>query len=133
MSLSRDAKRLQRLANHLLSNDGSGDDYDIDGFNALQEASNYVINFNMAGLYRIQSNMFLKFIREHLCDEDSIRQFIEEDDDNDIVDETIEAFNRLVDIIDAYRIQSEHIGRELVSVIFAMHIIPSMIHNLYNC
>ena len=116
MSLSRDAQRLRRLANHLLSNDGSGDDYDIDGFNALQEASNYVINFNMAGLYRIQSNMFLKFIREHLCDEDSIREFIE-NDDNDVLDETTGAFNRLVDIIDAYRIQSELIGRELVSII----------------
>ena len=116
MSLSRDAQRLRRLANHLLSNDGSGDDYDIDGFNALQEASNYVINFNMAGLYRIQSNMFLKFIREHLCDEDSIREFIE-NDNNDVLDETTGAFNRLVDIIDAYRIQSELIGRELVSII----------------
>ena len=117
MSLSRDVKRLQRLANHLLSNvGGSGNDYDIDGLNALQEASNYVINFNMAGLYRIQSNMFLKFIREHLCDEDSIRKFIE-DDDNDVVDETTEAFNRLVDVIDAYRIQSERIGGELVRVI----------------
>ena len=122
MSLSRDAQRLRRLANHLLSNDGSGDDYDIDGFNALQEASNYVINFNMAGLYRIQSNMFLKFIREHLCDEDSIREFIE-DYNNDVLDETTGAFNRLVDIIDAYRIQSERIGRELVSILFAMHII----------
>ena len=129
MSLSRDAQRLRRLANHLLSNDGSGDDYDIDGFNALQEASNYVINFNMAGLYRIQSNMFLKFIREHLCDEDSIREFIE-NDDNDVLDETTGAFNRLVDIIDAYRIQSERIGRELVSILFAMHIIPCMIYNL---
>ena len=126
MSLSRDVKRLQRLANHLIKNvGGSGNDYGIDGFNALQEASNYVINFNMAGLYRIQSNMFLKFIREHLCDEDSIRQFIE-DDDNDVVDETTEAFNRLVDVIDAYRIQCERIGRELVRVIiiiFMLYII----------
>ena len=131
MSLSRDAKRLQRLANHLLSNDGSGDDYDIDGFNALQEASNYVINFNMAGLYRIQSNMFLKFIREHLCDEDSIREFID-NDDNDVLDETTEAFNRLVDMIDAYRIQSERIGRELVSILFAiMYIIIIMSNTSY--
>ena len=63
----------------------------------------------MAGLYRIQSNMFLKFIREHLCTVDSLRQFSSSnrvgEEGASMSEETTKAFNKLIDKIDAYRVQ----------------------------
>lgn len=131
MSLIRDSKRLQRLADHLstinsvkIENDTDAED----GYKALEEATNYVVNFNMAGLYRIQSNMFLKFIREHLCTADSLRQFSrsraeEEEEVGSMMsysEETTKAFHKLIDKIDAYRVQSERIGKELVRNCYRM-------------
>lgn len=132
MSLIRDSKRLQRLADHLSANSVKIDDDTNaeDGYKALEEATNYVVNFNMAGLYRIQSNMFLKFIREHLCTADSLRQFsrsrAEEKEEEEVgstmsdSEETTKAFHKLIDKIDAYRVQSERIGKELVRNCYRM-------------
>ncbi len=120
MSLIRDARRLERLSIHLATilrdEEANNDDDDIEsaaGLDALHRAANYVINFNMAGLNRIQSGMFLGFLRDHLCDAHSIRPIIGEGGD-DLTAE-VEAFKKVVDTIDDYRVQSENIGRELVS------------------
>ena len=71
MSLIRDAKRLERLSGYLatLTENAAGEKA---GFDALYQATGYVINFNMAGLFRIQSNMFVSFLRKHLCEETSL-------------------------------------------------------------
>ena len=79
MSLIRDSRRLERLSSHLtniLADETLDDDCISEsaaGLDALHRAANYVINFNMAGLYRIQSGMFLSFLRDHLCEIDSLR------------------------------------------------------------
>jgi hypothetical protein len=131
MSLIRDARRLERLSIHLATilrdeetndndDDDDNDECDLD---ALHRAANYVINFNMAGLYRIQSGMFLSFLRDHLCDIQSLGPMIGEEEEeeegrgNDLTtaEIIIEAFTKVVDTIDDNRVQSEAIGRELVN------------------
>ena len=128
MSLIRDARRLERLSIHLATilrdeETNDNDDDDDDDLDALHRAANYVINFNMAGLYRIQSGMFLSFLRDHLCDIQSLGPMIGEEEEeeegrgNDLTtaEIIIEAFTKVVDTIDDNRVQSETIGRELVN------------------
>lgn len=120
MSLIRDSKRLERLSSYLANSllDETWDATESTaGLDALHRAATYVVNFNMAGLYRIQSGMFLSFLREHLCDNDSFSQYVDEGGDDDVTAEEIEAFRKVIDTIDDYRIQSENIGRELVSTL----------------
>lgn len=120
MSLIRDSKRLERLSSYLANSllDETWDATESTaGLDALHRAATYVVNFNMAGLYRIQSGMFLSFLREHLCDNDSLSQYVGEGGDTDVTAEEIEAFRKVVETIDDYRIQSENIGRELVSTL----------------
>mmetsp|Transcript_24417 Transcript_24417/g.43742 ORF Transcript_24417/g.43742 Transcript_24417/m.43742 type:complete len:341 (-) Transcript_24417:299-1321(-) len=106
MSLLRDSRRLERLAKHLSDDDNEGDD---DGFVALEQAANYVVNFNMAGFFRVQTKLFVHFLREHLCEEDSIGPFIE---GGNAMAET-DAFKKLVSQVEEYRVQSQKIGRLL--------------------
>ncbi len=119
MSLIRDSRRLERLSSHLTNilADEILDDDSISesaaGLDALHRAANYVINFNMAGLYRIQSGMFLSFLRDHLCDIDSLRLITSGGEGEDVTAE-VDAFRKTIDRIDDYRVQSEIIGRELV-------------------
>ena len=47
MSLARDSLRLERLAQRL------SDTNDDDGYSALERAADYVVDFNMAGMFRI--------------------------------------------------------------------------------
>ena len=121
MSLIRDSRRLERLASHVANiireedNNGNDSESVAAGLDTLHRAANYVINFNMAGLYRIQSGMFLSFLREYLCDNNSLRRMIDGEDGDDVTAE-IDAFRIVVDAIDKYRVQSENIGRELVSL-----------------
>lgn len=111
MSLIRDSRRLERLSRHLANITKERDDEESGfGFEALERAANYVININMAGLFRIQS-VFLNFLRKHLCDEESLGQFSEGGNYAAEAD----AFRKLIDIIDNYRVRSEHVGRQLVS------------------
>lgn len=105
MALVRDSKRLERLAKNLLLSNNSKDDSDGQAdLAALEQAADYVINFNMAGLFRIQSQRSAKFLREHLCDEDSSIGLAETD-----------AFRKVADKLDEYRVQSENAGKLLVS------------------
>lgn len=119
MSLIRDSRRLERLSSHLtniLADETLDDDCISEsaaGLDALHRAANYVINFNMAGLYRIQSGMFLSFLRDHLCEIDSLRSISGGGEGQDVTAE-IDAFRKTIGKIDDYRVQSEIIGRELV-------------------
>jgi len=111
MSLIRDSRRLERLSMHLanhLTDEGEGMEA---GFDALDQAANYVVNFNMAGLFRIQTDLFVNFLRRHLCDEESLRRFCA---GRNAVAET-DAFRDVLQIIDKYRVRSVDVGRELVS------------------
>ncbi|KAL3795717.1 hypothetical protein ACHAW5_004487 [Stephanodiscus triporus] len=109
MSLIRDSRRLERLSRHLANITKDRDDEESSfGFEALERAANYVINFNMAGLFRIQS-VFLNFLRKHLCDEESLGLFSEGENYAAEAD----AFRKLIDAIDKGRDRSEHVGRQL--------------------
>ena len=110
------------MANHLhLSSSEEEEEKEKDGLTALEQAANYAINFNMAGLFRIESNMFVPFLREHLCQDDafvSIRNRNGNGGDsrsNVNVKAVASAFRKAVDAIDAHRVQSEKIGKILVS------------------
>ncbi|KAL3826666.1 hypothetical protein ACHAXA_001189 [Cyclostephanos tholiformis] len=107
MSLIRDSRRLERLSMHLANLTEEGD-AEESGFDALSRAANYVINFNMAGLFRIQSELLVNFLRRHLCDEKSLGRFCA----GNATAET-DAFEALIQIIDNYRARSEDVGRVL--------------------
>lgn len=111
MSLMRDSYRLGRLVDRL-SRGGWGDGSDVrEGLEALDRAAGYVVEFNMAGLFRVESTMFMEFLGEHLCDEGgSIGRF-----GGSGKNSTTEAgaFKEVLDEIDEHRTQSERIGREL--------------------
>lgn len=102
MSLIRDADRLERLAAYLSSNKVNDDL----GLEALLSAADYVVNFNMAGLYRIESTMFVKWLRKNLCNADAFSGCSN-------ATATANAFSKVIDKIDKQRISCEKIGKEL--------------------
>ena len=102
MSLIRDADRLERLAAHLSSNKVNDDS----GLEALLSAADYTVNFNMAGLYRIESTMFVKWLRKHLCNADAFG-------DRTNAAAMATAFVKVIDKIDSQRVDCEKIGKEL--------------------
>lgn len=102
MSLIRDAGRLKSLAEHLAKNNMS-DDPSLD---ALVTAADYVVNFNMAGLYRVESTMFVKWLRKHLCRPDAFG-----DDSNAAA--TSNAYGNVIGKIEDQRIDCENLGKEL--------------------
>jgi hypothetical protein len=137
MSLIRDAKRLERLSRHLTilttkSSDGGGninnnneEETAAAGFQALLQATDYVINFNMAGLFRIQSGMFVTFLRKHLCDKASLARAMigssyldynsNEQLGNDVdVAVVADAFRTVIDSMDTHGRRSQEIGNELI-------------------
>lgn len=102
MSLIRDSDRLKSLAEHLAKNKMSDDS----GLDALVTATDYVVNFNMAGLYRVESTMFVKWLRKHLCRPDAFG-----DDINAAA--TSNAYENVIDKIEDQRIDCEKLGKEL--------------------
>ena len=102
MSLIRDADRLERLAAHLSSNKVN----DESGLEALVSAADYVVNFNMACLYRIESTMFVKWLRKNLCNVDAFS-------DSSNAAAMASAFGKVIDKIDNQRVDCEKIGKEL--------------------
>ena len=137
MSLIRDAKRLERLSRHLAtlttkssdiggnSNNNNEEETAAAGFKALLQATDYVINFNMAGLFRIQSDMFVTFLRKHLCDKASLGRAMtgssyldynsNEQLGNDVdVAVVADAFRTVIDSMDTHRRRSQGIGNELI-------------------
>jgi len=116
MSLIRDAKRLERLAQQLLNNKqhNGGEEEEEEGLAALEQAANFVVNFNMAGLYRIESQMFVEWLRDHLCDVDALGKKMIGGDGSDAKD-LADAFRDVIDRVDRHRVQSEKMGKELVS------------------
>ena len=114
MSLIRDSNRVQRLARHLSQRNINGecDDDDDDGIDALEQAVDYLINFNMAGLHRVEEKMFVGWLRANLCDASLVGVYCENGKD------VSDAFREVIDIVDKERIQSIKIGKELVWLLF---------------
>jgi len=102
MSLIRDADRLEKLAARLSSNKVN----DESGLEALVSAADYVVNFNMAGLYRIESTMFVKWLRKNLCNADAFS-------DSSYAAAMPSAFGKVIDKIDNQRDDCEKLGKEL--------------------
>mmetsp|Transcript_22485 Transcript_22485/g.33647 ORF Transcript_22485/g.33647 Transcript_22485/m.33647 type:complete len:324 (+) Transcript_22485:88-1059(+) len=102
MSLIRDADRLEKLAARLSSNKVN----DESGLEALVSAADYVVNFNMAGLYRIESTMFVKWLRKNLCNADAFS-------DSSNAAAMASAFGKVIDKIDNQRVDCEKLGKEL--------------------
>lgn len=107
MSLIRDSNRLERLAKFLLYDVEGPDD---SGLNALEKAADYVVNFNMAGLHRVESKMFVQWLRDNLCDPNKIGEFGEHDGKS-----VSDAFRDVIDKVNEHRVESSQIGKELVS------------------
>mmetsp|Transcript_10404 Transcript_10404/g.21745 ORF Transcript_10404/g.21745 Transcript_10404/m.21745 type:complete len:346 (-) Transcript_10404:19-1056(-) len=105
MSLIRDAGRLERLAKYLSR---KNDEANSPGFTALNEAAHYVVKFNMAGLYRIESTLFVKWLRDHLCNTQILEPFAGENSAH-----LSNAFKSAINKVDKYRIISEKTGNDL--------------------
>lgn len=67
LSLVRDARRLENLAIRKLSAGAVGEN-ETPG---LEKAATHVVDFNMAGLHRIENDLFFPWMREKLCSDDA--------------------------------------------------------------
>ncbi len=102
----RDSRRLERLANYLSRNNYEANSA---GYAALDEAAHYVVKFNMAGLYRIESKLFMKWLQDHLCNTKILEQFAGENSAH-----LSNAYKSTIAKVDEYRMFSEKTGNDLV-------------------
>lgn len=100
MSLIRDTDRFTRLAEYLMQNE--------DDLGVLETAAEFVVNFNMAGLHRVEEKMFVGWLRDNLS-VGGVQEFC----DNGT--EVARAFREVIDTVDEHRVQSSRMGKELVS------------------
>jgi len=107
MSLIRDSNRVQRLARHLSQRDIDDEVVYDEGIDALEQAVDYLINFNMAGLHRVEEKMFVGWLRANLCDASLVGVYCENGKD------VSNAFREVIDTVDEERIQSSKMGKEL--------------------
>lgn len=99
MSLVRDVRRLRGLALRHLSA-GAVQDTDT---TSLDRAAEHVVGFNMAGLHRIENDLFFPWMREKLCGKKS-----------DTKNSTVrDAFRRVLDEIDAERTEIAGMGQAM--------------------
>ena len=75
LSFVRDAKRLERLALHLLK---AGDDMREEDGAMLDKAAEHVIDFNLAGLTNVENDVWFPWLRERLCGDKSTEIVAEE-------------------------------------------------------
>jgi hypothetical protein len=102
MSLIRDTERLERLAVYLSQ-------HEHEDLKIIESAADFLINFNMAGLHRVEGEMFVAWLRSKLCDAAVVGEYCE--DGKGVAD----AFRDVIDTVDEYRVQSSKMGNELVS------------------
>ena len=112
MSLIRDSNRVQRLALHLSQRDIDDEVVYDEGIDALEQAVDYLINFNMAGLHRVEEKMFVGWLRANLCDASLVGVYCENGKD------VSNAFREVIDTVDKERIRSSKMGKELVRLLF---------------
>jgi len=62
MSVAREAKRLQKLAQRIVEQPNGNDN---DNLESLQKAADYVVDFNLKALHRVE-NMFFPWIRQRM-------------------------------------------------------------------
>jgi len=96
LSLVRDARRMEMLALHQLSAGAGGED-EIAG---IEKAAKHVVDFNMAGLHRIEDELFFPWVRDKLC---------AGDDHEDLK----EAFREIIDGIDEDRRHVSKLGQAM--------------------
>lgn len=106
MSLIRDSRRMERLA-HYLSQHIDEEENEV---KALEHAADYLVNFNMAGLHSVEEKMFVRWLRDNLCDAKIVGAFCENGKD------VSTAFKEVIDKIDQHRIQTNEMGKELVGL-----------------
>lgn len=111
----RDTRRMERLARYLLRHSRNNDDGGHHGnpqnneridWGAAESAADYLINFNMAGLHRVESKMFVGWLRDNL-NRDAVARYC------DNGKEVARAFEEVIDEIDRGRIKSAQLGNEL--------------------
>lgn len=100
MSLAREASRLNKLAQKVLSDQPSAES-ELAG---LKDAADYVVEFNMKGLHKIEKDLFFPWVRK------KVGSF------NDMPATCTAAFKTLMDRLDTDRQSIESHGRSLVSI-----------------
>jgi len=105
MSLAREARRLQKLAEKLQREDGAENAAgQTDLLVAAKKAADYVVGFNMRGLHKIERELFFPWVREKVWSSHG---------DDDVIPAA--AFDVLMDRLDSDRKYIENLGRSLVS------------------
>lgn len=125
MAIIRDLRRLDRLSRYLHDNDD-----DDNGYKSLNEAADYVINFNMAAWFRIQKDLFVDFFKKQI-NKDTLAS-IAVDGGVGAAAEIADAFQRLIETLVDFRIQSEMIGKEVVRYVFFLMLVYVCITYLSN-
>lgn len=99
MALAREAGLLQKLAQRVLD---SGVDSDADSLQSLQQAADYVVNFNMKGLHKIEGDLFFPWARNKVS--------------GIVGGETAKAFGLIMDALDKDRKEMDSLGNSVVSL-----------------
>jgi len=115
MSLAREAGRLQKLARKLQQ------DSELAGIAvvpetdlaALKKATDYVVDFNMKGLHKIEKNLFFPWVRQKVATSLMKGSLAAGGDDEYDVPA---AFEVVMDRLDSDRCNIEKLGKSLVSV-----------------
>lgn len=95
LSLVRDSRRLETLALRDLSVGAVGEDETP----RLEKAAKHVVDFNMAGLHRIENELFFPWMREKLCSNPDAQEHLRK------------AFNEILDGIDEDRRHVAKLGQ----------------------
>jgi len=99
MSLAREASRLQRLAQKIQIRSATPTETE-----ALRKAADYVVDFNMRGLHKIERDIFFPWVRKKVGSESSLNG-----------SGVPSAFETLMDCLDSDRRNIEGLGKSLVS------------------
>ena len=108
MSLIREASQLQKLASRLQH----ADTKDQDLLDALKTAADYVVDFNMKGLHKIERDLFFPWVRKQAA-----AKFRQDADDTSTSNDAamLTAVQVLMDRLDHDRRNIEALGKALVS------------------
>lgn len=103
LSLAREARRLQKVAEKMYSASGSGSQSEPLDLESIKSAADYIVGFNMKGLHKIERDLFFPWARKKVEDlnQPAIGQ----------------AFGALMDHLEGERQLIADLGNDLVSLL----------------
>lgn len=123
MSLVREANRLNRLAQKLATT--AATTISESDLSALKKATDYVVDFNMKGLHKIEKDLFFPWVRNTVFGSSSSKK-----NDFDISVPT-KALTVLMDRLENDRKNIESLGRSLVRLVYRRSLLNCFLFGLF--